>query len=269
MKEPVLLGEGREAEVFLLPDGTVLKLMRDPEDADRVEREAAACAVLGPTGAACPFVVGVVTIDNRPGLVMQRVDGTDLLSLLQANPMRVFRAAGVLAATHVAIHEVQAPSALPEVHTQLRERIQRAGAVPDGIRDVALDVLDGLPRGDRLCHGDFHLGNLLGSWSDAVVIDWGYASRGDHVGDVAQSVLLHRVGAMPPGISALFKALATLGRGLLTRRYLSVYQRQRPFERALFDRWYFVHAAARLGEPVVEEHEDLLALVQRQVSSLR
>ena len=255
--------------MYLLPDGTVLKLMRHPEDAGRVERETAACAAVAMTSAVGPVVLDVVTVDNRPGVVMHRVAGTDLLRLLQANPLRVLRAARVLADTHVALHEARAPTALPEVHAQLRERIERADALPGRARDVALDVLAGLPRGDRLCHGDFHLGNLLGSWSDAVVIDWGYASRGDPVGDVAQSVLLHRVGAMPPGIGALFTALAQVGRRWVTSRYLTLYRRQQPFEQELFDRWYFVHAAARLGEPVVEEHDHLLALVHRQLPSVR
>jgi hypothetical protein len=42
----VLLGEGREAEVFLQADGSVLKLMRDADHASRVGREAAACSAL-------------------------------------------------------------------------------------------------------------------------------------------------------------------------------------------------------------------------------
>ena len=249
--------------MYLLPGGTVLKLMRNPDDRGRVEREAAAYAAVASTNATVPAVLALVTIDDRPGLVLERVEGNNLLSLLEANPARVLRAARVLADAHAALHGAQAPDALPEVHDQLRERIDRAEALPPHLRDVALDVLEALPRGDGLCHGDFHLGNLLGSWSEPVVIDWGYASRGDPVGDVAQSVLLHRVGAMPPGVGSLFTTLAKVGRGWLTARYLRLYRRRRPFDAALFDRWYFVHAAARLGEPVVEEHDACLAILRR------
>jgi aminoglycoside phosphotransferase (APT) family kinase protein len=132
-------------------------------------------------------------------------------------------------------------------------------------------VLDGLPRGDRLCHGDFHLGNLLGSWHRAVVIDWGYAARGDPLGDVAQCLMLHLLGAMPPGIGAFFTSVAKVGRVLLTQRYLAAYRRQEhavPFAQDRLDRWYLVHLAARLGEPVEEEHPAVLAELQARVGRI-
>ena len=89
------------------------------------------------------------------------------------------------------------------------------------------------------------------------------------MGDVAQSVLLHRVGAMPPGTSAVFALLAKGGRRILAGRYLAVYRRSRPVDQERFDRWLFVHAAARLGEPVEDEHPALLALLDAPATSGR
>jgi aminoglycoside phosphotransferase (APT) family kinase protein len=140
--------------------------------------------------------------------------------------------------------------------------------IPEDVRDLALRLLRSLPAGDRLCHGDFHIGNVMVSSSDPVILDWGYASKGDPVGDVAQSVLLHRIGAMPPGSSALFALLAKAGRRMLTGRYLSVYRRIHSLEQGRFDRWLFVHAAARLGEPVEDEHPALLRFIERARPSL-
>jgi len=52
--ERELLAQGREAEVFLQADGTVLKLLRDPAHAWRVEAAAAALRSLGADGYPCP-----------------------------------------------------------------------------------------------------------------------------------------------------------------------------------------------------------------------
>src|SRR5438105_3357006 len=76
------LAAGREAEVFLRPDGSVLKLMRSPEYQSRVEREAAALETLAGGGRLAPRLVDVVTIAGRPGLVLEQIAGTDLLTLL-------------------------------------------------------------------------------------------------------------------------------------------------------------------------------------------
>ena len=71
------LAEGREAEVFLQPDGTVLKLLRDPGAGDRVAREAAALTALAAGDYPAPTLVRTTTVDGRPGLVTTFVDGSD------------------------------------------------------------------------------------------------------------------------------------------------------------------------------------------------
>src|SRR5215471_5025140 len=153
----VLLAEGREAEVFLQDDGTVLKLLRQPGDGDRVGREAAALRALAAAGVAAPTVVGTAEVDGRPGLVTTRVEGTNLLDLLGRRPLSVLTAGRVMGAAHAAMHEIAAPADLPDLKDLLAGRIAAAG-LEDRRRDAALALLDTLPAGDRLCHGDFHLG---------------------------------------------------------------------------------------------------------------
>lgn len=87
-----LLGQGREAEVFGLPDGSVLKLMRDAAQQSALDREAAALASLAAGDDLAPKVRGRVSVTGRPGLVLDRVNGPDLLSLVGSRPWLVRRA---------------------------------------------------------------------------------------------------------------------------------------------------------------------------------
>jgi aminoglycoside phosphotransferase (APT) family kinase protein len=262
--EPELLTAGREAEVFLRADGRVVKVMLEAGAGGMaaVEREAAVCRMLAGTAVRTPRVVGIESVGGRAGLVMERVAGTDLLAALVERPYLVLDAARVLADAHVRMHAVVAPGELPDLHDHLAARIRAAAPLPDGLRAQALAVLGGLPRGDRLCHGDFHLGNLLGTWDDPVAIDWGHASRGVPSSDVARTDLLHRVAVLPPGTPLPFRALSRLGRRLLAARYLRRYRRRGPVLADLA-RWRFVHAAARLAEPIPEERPALLRLLGR------
>jgi hypothetical protein len=185
-------------------------------------------------------------VDGRPGLVMTRVEGEDLMTVLGRRPLSFRRAAKAMARAHLAMHECVAPAELPDLHDVLRGRIEIVEALPDELRGPALDVLDQLPRGDRLCHGDLHVGNMVGGWDDAQVIDWGDATRGDPVADVARTELLHRLGNPPPGSRALIRVVAPIGGRLLASTYLGTYRRQRPIDRECLRSWRIVRAAARL-----------------------
>jgi aminoglycoside phosphotransferase (APT) family kinase protein len=261
-----LVGQGREAEVFLRPDGKVVKVVRDPSFAPRLDREIAAIGALRGGGVAAPETHGIVDVDGRAGLVLDRIDGTDLLSRLNANPLRMFRAATVMANEHAAMHECQAPDVLPMLNEELHWRIATTESLPKHLADLALATLDDLPQGDRLCHGDFHLGNILGTWEAPVAIDWGDASRGDPLADVARTRLLHRVGELPPGSSRLLRVFAKVGRGLLVARYLTAYNRLHLIDHPLLDRWEIVRAAARFHEGIEREFPALTQFLEKAKS---
>jgi aminoglycoside phosphotransferase (APT) family kinase protein len=235
----------------------VLKLFREAAYADRAARESAALAVLGAASVDAPTAYEIVEVDGRPGLVMERIEGIDLLSRLSKSPALVLRAARTMAEAHVAMHDVVAPATLPLLNEEMRERIDAAAALPRPLADFALGVLSGLDQGDRLCHGDFHVGNLLGEWDRPVIIDWGDASRGDPIADVARTRLLHRFGALPDGTSAALQRLERVGRRILVRRYTRIYGRAHRVDQPLVRRWEVVRAALRFYEGIEPEYAPL------------
>jgi len=263
-----LLAQGREAEVFLQPDGSVLKLMRRPEWNHLVEREATALRALRANGVTAPEPLGTAMVDGRAGLVMERVDGTDLLTVLSGNPLLIRRVAVVMAGVHARMHDVEAPPSLPDLHDDLRARIGRADDLPPHLARLALAQLDGLPPGDRLCHGDFHPGNILGPFERPAVIDWGNATRGNPVADVARTELLQRLGEPPPGSSLQIRVLAPIGGRVMSRLYLARYRRHRPVDAVSLRRWEIVWAAARVAERIEAEYRPLLAFLERAARRL-
>jgi len=264
MQGRILLAQGREAEVFLLADGTVLKLLRDAEDGELATREFAAMRALRAMGDRVPAVLGEVMVDGRPGIVMERVSGTDLLSTLGRRPWSIVRAGRSIGRVHAAVHGVTAPAGLPDLRVALQDRIARAPLAPRVV-EACLAVLDACPDGDRLCHGDLHFGNLLGSWTSPVVIDWGGAARGDPCADVARTKLLLGVGEPPAGAPIAIRLLAPLVRAKVVRAYVAAYARHRPIDRQSLARWDVVQAAARLCEEMSTERSHLLGLLEARL----
>jgi hypothetical protein len=262
--ELVRLAEGREAEVFLRPDGSVLKLMRDPAFEPRVHTEAAVLELLDDQEHLAPRCFGVVTLEGKPGLVEERIVGVDLATLMGRRPWLVWKGAAVLANTHLKVHGRQAPDSLPDLNGELRRQIETAPALPGHLAAFALEILNGLPDGDRLCHGDYHPGNVLGSWAAPTVIDWGNAARGHPAADVARTNVLLRMGDPMPNASRLLKVLASFGQRYFAQRYLSAYCRQTAFQIDLLRQWEVVRAAARFCEGIASEYGTLIAFIESQ-----
>ncbi len=128
------------------------------------------------------------------------------------------------------------------------------------MRQAALKALETLPEDDKLCHGDFHPGNILLTTHGPVIIDWIDASRGCPILDVARSSLLFGRGRIPSSIPG-----AWLLRILQYRLYLiyrSRYFQLNPDDQTQLERWIPVAAAARLDEHIYFDEDRLLSIAQ-------
>ncbi|WP_454856489.1 phosphotransferase family protein [Promicromonospora soli] len=257
------IGAGREAEVYAWGDDAVVKLYRPGYAGHRTE--AAALAALDGHHIA-PGLVDVVHHDGRPGLVLERVVGEDMLTLLMRQPWRVLGLARALAGAHLAIHDVRAPADLPDVRQVLAARIE-AAALPRALQGFALRTLDGLPSGDRLCHGDYHPGNVMVGADRVSVIDWPNAARGVPEADHARAILLLRWADPLPGTSLVARGLTAAGRSLLASTYTRAYARDRARGSRRSTRqvepWLVANVAARLSEGIEAERPKLIGVLTR------
>jgi aminoglycoside phosphotransferase (APT) family kinase protein len=254
------IGQGREAEIVEWEEGKVLRLMWSPERKALLEREAIAMKATRAAGAPVPNVYDMCEAAGRPGLVMERIDGPDLLSLVGRRPWKVFWTARVSGELHARLHGPRAPDGLPPLRNLLTEQLS-SESVPDDIRSFALAELSQLPDGDRICHGDFHPGNVLLGPGGPLVVDWTGATRGDPMADVARALLLLRLGELPPEAPLRLRLLARAGRVLLRLGYLRAYARDRPLDFSRIEQWEPVLLAGRLTEGIEAERRTLLGLL--------
>ena len=117
----------------------------------------------------------------------------------------------------------------------------------DGRRGALLARLAAMPDGDRLCHGDFHPYNILGSLGHETVIDWLNASRGVPAADACRTYVLLRTAA--PHVAS---------------GYIDAYVQASGESRDAILDWLPLVAAARLAEGVPEMSELLKMLDERE-----
>jgi tRNA A-37 threonylcarbamoyl transferase component Bud32 len=150
-----LIGAGRAADVYDIGGGRVLRRYRTPFD---VQAEADVMRHVGRAG----FPVPRVHDADGGDLVMERLDGRDMLAELGRKPWLARRHGRTLAALHNQLHEIQAP----------------AGLAP------------AFGPGDRVLHLDLHPANVMLTRRGPVVIDWSNASAGAAGADVAMAYLI-------------------------------------------------------------------------------
>jgi aminoglycoside phosphotransferase (APT) family kinase protein len=214
-------------------------------------------------GLLVPAVHGVVVVDGRPGLIMDRIDGEDLMTSLARRPCGLAGSASELGRLQARLHDVNAPPELPDLRETLAERLDSPHLSPAATHYLR-DQLAGLPDGDRLCHGDFHPGNVVVGPDGNVIIDWPNATSGHPSADLARTMLLLRLGALPADTPRITRSVTQVGRKLLARAWLGSYRRARPVDLNLVRRWETICAAARLSEGIDDEVSDLVRLVEQR-----
>lgn len=187
------IASGRSADILDAGPGRVLRRKRTgviPAD------EVAAMRLAHEHAYPVPEVFSV----DGPDMVMERVDGRNLLDNLAERPWRI-RSTGRL---------------LADLHNRL-------AAVP--VDGAAIRTVFGEP--EVLVHGDLHPGNVLAAPGGPVVIDWENAGLGPHDADVATTWLLMSI-ADPDDVGRLIRPLLSTVRRFLIGSFLAAVERPRP-----------------------------------------
>ncbi|HXB49128.1 MAG TPA: phosphotransferase [Streptosporangiaceae bacterium] len=150
-----LIGAGRAADVYAIGADRVLRRYRTPFD---VQAEAEMMRHLGQAGYPVPAVYDA----DGPDLVMERLDGRDMLADVSHRPWLSRRHARTLADLHNRLHQIAAPPGWPQV----------------------------VGSGDTVLHLDLHPANVMLTSRGPVVIDWSNARSGPAGADVAMAYLI-------------------------------------------------------------------------------
>jgi aminoglycoside phosphotransferase (APT) family kinase protein len=237
------IGRGKEAEVYAF-GSRVLKLYREGVKGSAF-REAGILAALEAAGVPAPRVFGVEEHEGRWGVLMERISGAVWAQAMLAGDAAAKPYIEAMASLQAGLHVHTVP-ALPTLGARLRSNIGRTPLLGEPVRRRLLAGLAEMPGGDRLCHGDFHPWNILGSLEAPMVIDWLDASLGVPAADACRSYVL--MAAARPHLAEAYAdayaALANIGRGEI-------------------DDWLPFVAAARLAEGVPKETDALVAMAEQ------
>jgi uncharacterized protein (TIGR02172 family) len=254
------IAEGRTAEVYEWQEGTILKLYHTWCPSYWVEYESKVAHAVVAAGIPTPAAGELVEVNGRRGIIFERVTGISMLQDMNARPWHVFKHARSLAALQARINQLTIPG-LNSCKEGLAHAIAYAPHLEEPWREKILDLLASLPDGDKVCHGDFHPGNIMLTEKGAVVIDWMTVSMGNPLADFARTSMLLTVG--PKGAGNQISPVVANFIKLFYQSYARHYLQRMPDTNNERDKWLAVIAAARLAEQIEPEGEALVTIVKK------
>jgi Ser/Thr protein kinase RdoA (MazF antagonist) len=240
---------GRTAEIYAWQAGQVLKLFYDWYGIDNIRYEARIAQAVHACGLPSPAAGEILRVNDRNGLVFQRVNGKPMTEIFKRRPWQGNHYARRMAELHIKMHTSTIQVDIPNQRQRLVNKIQHAAALSGQLQAKVLAALDAMPDGDRLCHGDFHPGNILLTPQGEIIIDWTDATCGNPLSDLARTTILICGAAATSQIGNIFeKAFVQT----IHAEYIRHYFRLQPGGEQEYKRWLPIVAAARLSENISE-----------------
>jgi thiamine kinase-like enzyme len=199
LKFEKIIGIGNTAVVYEYEEGKVLKLFNEGYPKEAVEREFYNAKAIKKMDFSKPKAHEIIFCEERIGIVYDKARGESLLDWVMKTG-NLKECAKYMAKLHRSILSNRI-SNVPDYKEFLKNNIVNIPTEDLKKREEMLQVIDKLPEGNTLCHGDFHPGNILIQNGQAMVLDFMNICKGSFLYDVARTVFLIEYTPVPKEVT--------------------------------------------------------------------
>ena len=141
------------------------------------------------TGIKMPKLLEVTTVDGRWAIVTEYIEGKTLAKLMSENPEKKDEYLEMFVDLQISVQSKTCPM-LNKLKDKMNSKISQARL--DATTRYELHVrLDGMPKHNKVCHGDFNPSNVIVTPDgELYIIDWSHATQGNASADAARTYLL-------------------------------------------------------------------------------
>jgi uncharacterized protein (TIGR02172 family) len=256
MEKGKLIGQGRTSEVFEWGQDRILKLFRTGLPKIAIENEYEVSINIYKQLNLTPKVYELIEIDNRSGIIYERINGITMMKVIASKPWKVKKEAQRLAELHKSIQQ-KVDFKLFKYKTRLKDNIFSTDLLQDDIKNKLYEYIDTLEDDNILCHGDFHPDNVLITKNGEVIIDWMTATQGNPLTDIARTSIMFKFGVAPDK-TYLEKQIINFIRNRFYLEYIKHYIKLTGVKIEQVEQWELPVAAARLTEWLPKDEKDAL-----------
>ncbi len=141
------------------------------------------------TGIKLPKVLEVTMIDGKWAIVSEYIKGKTLAQLMEEEPDKKEEYINLLVDLQIDVHSHTCPL-LNKLKDKMNRKIS-ASSFDATTRYELHTRLEGMPKHNKVCHGDFNASNIIISEDGTpYILDWSHATQGNASADVARTYLL-------------------------------------------------------------------------------
>ena len=140
------------------------------------------------TGLPIPKLLEVGVVDCKWAIVSEFIKGKTLGRLMEENPDKLDEYLNLFVDIQLQIHNQKAP-----LLNKLKDKMNRKISETDLDATTRYELhtrLEGMPKHNKVCHGDFRPSNVIvGEDGTNYIIDWSHATQGNASADAARTYL--------------------------------------------------------------------------------
>ena len=196
------------------------------------------------TGLNIPKILGVTMVDGKWAIVSEFIKGKTMAQLMQENPDKFDEYLEQFVDIQMSIHEMKAPL-LTKHKDKMNRKIGQADI--DATTRYELHTrLEGMPKHNKVCHGDFNPSNIIITDEGVpYILDWSHATQGNASADVARTYLLFWLEGNIEG----------------AKKYLELFCKKSDTAKQYIEKWLPIVAVSQSVKGNAKEREFLLSWV--------
>jgi len=155
-----------------------------------VLNEALNLARVGETELNVPKILEVTMVDGSWVIVYEYIEGKTLTEIIAEDPDNIHKYMDLMIDLQITVNNQKCP-----LLAKLRDKMVRKISLTTFDESVKYELhthLDGMPRHNKVCHGDFRPSNIIITPNNTpYIIDWSHATQGNASADIARTYLVY------------------------------------------------------------------------------
>ena len=167
----------------------VIKVFSEDYSKADVLNEALNQARIEETGLNIPAILEVTMVDGKWAIVSEYIKGKTLAQLMQEEPAKKDEYLAQMVDIQLQVQKKTCP-----MLNKLKDKMNRKISMSDLDATTRYDLhtrLEGMPKHNKVCHGDFNPSNIIITEDGTpYILDWAHATQGNASADAARTYLL-------------------------------------------------------------------------------
>ena len=222
----------------------VIKVFSEDYSKADVLNEALNQARIEETGLNIPAVLEVTMVDGKWAIVSEYIKGKTLAQMMQEEPAKKDEYLALMVDIQLEVQRKTCP-----MLGKLKDKMNRKISMSDLDATTRYELhtrLEGMPKHNKVCHGDFNPSNIIITEDGTpYILDWAHATQGNASADAARTYLLFWLNGDIDG----------------AKKYLNLFCKKSDTAKQYVQKWMPIVAASQSVKGNEKEREFLLSWV--------